>query len=112
MLRVRQPAQPNAHGKRPTLEHIELIVGTRRPRSDARGEPKMEVKHFSSDEWKSEGQWRTVSWELAIPQHGGFVRARGTNTKEAEPLADVRGEDPWQDLWFYSNPVFVEERAE
>ena len=30
----------------------------------------------------------------------------GTNTDEAEPLADGQ-ENPWGDLWFYSNPVFV-----
>jgi hypothetical protein len=107
VLRVRQPAQ-NSQGQVPALDHIELIVGTRRQPSDGRGEPKMEVKRFSPDEWKSDGRWRTVSWELAMPKHGGFVRARGTNSSEAEPLADVRGEDPWQDLWFYSNPVFVE----
>lgn len=105
VLRVRQPAQPSSQGRRPALDHIELIVGTR---SDDRGEPQMEIKRFGPKEWNSEGQWRTVSWELAIPEHGGFVRARGTSSSEAEPLPDVRGEDPWQDLWFYSNPVFVE----
>jgi len=108
VLRVRQPAQPNFNGQRPALDHIELIVGTRRAPGDDRGEPQMQVKRFGPNEWKSEGQWRTASWELATPRQGGFVRARGTNTLEAEPLADVRGEDSWQDLWFYSNPVFVE----
>jgi hypothetical protein len=29
----------------------------------------------------------------------------GTNTEELEPALDPRGEDPWTDLWFYSNPV-------
>lgn len=107
-LRVRQPAQPNSNGQRPSLNHIELIVGTPRAPGDDRGGPRMETKRFGPDEWKSEGQWRTVSWELAMPRQGGFVRARGTNTSQAEPSADRRGEDPWQDLWFYSNPVFVE----
>ena len=107
MLRVRQPAQPNFHGQRPALDHIELIMGTRRTPDDRSG-PRMETKRFGPMEWKSEGQWRTVSWELAIPQQGGFVRARGTNTSEAEPSADGRGEDAWQDLWFYSNPIFFE----
>ncbi|MBM0105852.1 hypothetical protein JM946_14020 [Steroidobacter sp. S1-65] len=105
-LRVRQSAQPNANGERPVLDHIDLIVG--QTPGDDQGGPQMEVKRFGPDEWKSEGQWRVVSWELAIPQHGGFVRARGTNTSETEPLADARGEDPWRDLWFYSNPVFIE----
>ena len=103
-LRVRQPAQPNSNGERPALDHVELIVGT----SDDNGVPQMEVKRVGADEWKSEGQWLSMSWELPVPPQGGFARARGTSTSEAAPLADVPGEDPWQDLWFYSNPVFVE----
>ena len=75
---------------------------------DDRAGPRIETKRFGPDEWQSEGPWRTVSWELAIPEQGGFVRARGTNSSQAEPLADVRGEDPWQDLWFYSNPIFIQ----
>jgi hypothetical protein len=37
-----------------------------------------------------------------------YLRVRGTNTSEMEPELDLRGENPWQDLWFYSNPIFVE----
>ncbi|WP_149196311.1 hypothetical protein [Luteimonas suaedae] len=103
-LKVRQPARPNFNGQRPTLDHIELIVGS----GGDHGEPRMEVRRFGPDDWKREGRWRSLSWELPVPRNGGFVRARGTNTAEAAPLADVPGEDPWQDLWFYSNPVFVE----
>jgi hypothetical protein len=107
-LRVRQSAHPNSNGQRPVLDHIELMVGARRTPGDGRGEPRMQTKRFGPNEWKSDGQWRSVSWELEMPQDGAFVRARGTNTSEVEPLADVRGENPWQDLWFYSNPVFVD----
>lgn len=103
-LRVRQPAKPNFNGQRPALDHIELIVGS----GGGDGAPRMEVKRFGPDEWKSDGQWRSLSWELPAPRSGGFVRARGSNTSELVPSADVPGEDPWQDLWFYSNPVFVE----
>lgn len=103
-LQVRQPAQPNSNGQRPALRHIELIVGTR----DADGRPQMRTKRFGANEWRSDGPWRSVSWELPVPPQGGFVRVRGTSTAETVPLADVAGEDPWQDLWFYSNPVFVE----
>ncbi|WP_407353342.1 hypothetical protein [Luteimonas sp. R10] len=102
-LKVRQPARPNFNGQRPMLDHIELIVG-----SGGGGEPRMATRRFGPDDWKSEGRWRSLSWELPVPRNGGFVRARGTNTAEAAPLPDVPGEDPWQDLWFYSNPVFVE----
>lgn len=45
-----------------------------------------------------------------MPANGGFVRARGSNTGEPTPLADLKGEDPWQDLWFHSNPVFIDTR--
>jgi hypothetical protein len=102
-LRIRQPSQPNFNGQRPVLDHIELVVGT----GDGDGGTQMEVKRFGDGEWKSEGRWLSMSWELPAPRHGGFVRARGTNTSEAAPVADVPGEDPWQDLWFYSSPVFV-----
>ena len=27
---------------------------------------------------------------------------------DAEPPMDAVGESPWPDLWFYSNPIFVE----
>jgi len=103
-LRVRQPARPNANDQRPELHHIDLIVGS----LGGHGAPRMQVKRFDSQDWKSEGQWRSLSWELQVPETGAFVRARGTNTPETTPQADVPGEDPWQDLWFYSNPVFVE----
>lgn len=39
------------------------------------------------------------------------MRARGSNTGEPTPLADLKGEDPWQDLWFHSNPVFIDARC-
>ncbi len=26
---------------------------------------------------------------------------------EINPAEDPQNEDPWQDLWFYSNPIFV-----
>ena len=36
-----------------------------------------------------------------------YLRVRGTNGKELEPKPDPLGEDPWSDLWFYSNPIFI-----
>jgi hypothetical protein len=32
------------------------------------------------------------------------------NTESLEPEVDPPGEDPWSDLWFYSNPIFIEVR--
>jgi hypothetical protein len=40
-----------------------------------------------------------------------YVRVRGTSTAQLEPEVDPPGEDPWQDLWFYANPIFLEVRS-
>ena len=37
-----------------------------------------------------------------------YVRVRGTGTDDLEPLMDGLEENPWHDLWFYSNPIFLE----
>lgn len=103
-LRVRVPTTPNAAGQHPVLDHLELIVGAQ---GDAQG-PSMHTRVFGAGDWTGQGAWRSVSWVLPVPARGGFVRARGSSTAERSPLPDVPGEDPWQDLWFYSNPVFVE----
>jgi hypothetical protein len=39
-----------------------------------------------------------------------YMRVRGTNTSELEPTPDPKGENPWADLWFYSNAVSIEFR--
>ncbi|WP_282262049.1 hypothetical protein [Stenotrophomonas sp. PS02301] len=103
-LRVRVPASANHAGQPPVLDHVELIVGSP-GKSDA---PVMQTRVFRASDWQVDGAWRTVSWVLPAPAQGGFVRVRGSSTPEVAPLPDVPGEDPWQDLWFYSNPVFVE----
>ncbi|WNH51270.1 hypothetical protein [Stenotrophomonas oahuensis] len=103
-LRVRQPNVPNANGDRPALKLIELVVGGK----GADGALKMQSRHFAASDWQRDGDWISVTWTLPVPANGGFVRARGNSTGERVALADLPGEDPWQDLWFHSNPVFVE----
>jgi hypothetical protein len=36
-----------------------------------------------------------------------YLRVRGSNSTESEPAIDPKGEDPWSDVWFYANPIFV-----
>ncbi len=43
---------------------------------------------------------------LRTVEQSCYARVRGTSTDEMEPQVDGN-EDPWSDLWFYSNPVFV-----
>ena len=65
--------------------------------------------------WRGDGQQRAVG-----PDSGGFRRLRGTDGNRtapgylgaavdpAGPAMDVLGSaDPWTDLWFYTNPIWV-----
>ena len=63
---------------------------------------------FVPDDWNSEGDVHVISTIVPPFDKGGYIRLRGTNTTDAEPPMDLPGENPWSDLWFYSNPIFVE----
>lgn len=101
--RMRQPTSANANGQRPVLKRIELIVGEK----GEEGTLKMQRRGFDTATWVVEGEWIVARWTLPVPSQGGFVRVRGNNTGAVEALEDRPGEDPWEDLWFYSNPIFV-----
>ncbi len=103
-LRVRVPARPNFNGERPMLDHVDLIVGT----ASEDGSPHMQVHRVDATGWKLDGAWHAMAWDIPALPRGGFVRVRGSNVAEETPQADVPGEDPWQDLWFHSNPVFID----
>jgi hypothetical protein len=102
-VRVRQPAGANANGQHPALKRIELIIGGR----DGEGRLQMQRRGFDAATWVRDGDWIVARGSLPAPPRGGFVRVRGNSTGAVDAVADAPGEDPWQDLWFYSNPVFV-----
>ena len=85
------------------LKRVELIVGGKRED----GSLQMQRRGFDATTWVLEGEWIVARWSLPVPSHGGFVRVRGNNSGAVEALLDEPGEDPWEDLWFYSNPIFV-----
>jgi hypothetical protein len=112
----RNPNRPNAHGDNPKLRRVDLIVGRVRGPVGRRGldqnvdrnETTRVVARFSEKDWTLEdgvAMLRTV-----LPRVDGdlYLRVRGTNTDDLEPPMDGPGEDPWLDLWVYSNPIFVE----
>lgn len=106
-LRVRQPVTPNAVGQRPALQQLQLIVGANDSHDEGSTPLRMLTRRFTAANWQRQGDWYVAEWVLPAPRSGGFVRARGSNTGEPSPLADLPGEDPWQDLWFYANPIFI-----
>ena len=48
-----------------------------------------------------------ITYRLENVNADSYLRVRGTNGQELEPAEDPAGEDPWSDLWFYSNPIFL-----
>ena len=113
-IRVRDPAAANHAGRTPSVARIDLIAGDvtgvgADPGVDHNASTKV-IKRFTPADWKRDGEILTMTWVIAKPGSAGYIRVRGTNTEELEPLLDPKGEDPWNDLWFYSNPIFFHEK--
>ncbi len=86
---------------------------------------------FDADEWVvDEDGWNVITYEVAAADKDMYYRLRGTNQgigvpgqtdEDGNPLADyledggtaanpTENDDVrcWMDLWFYSNPIFVD----
>jgi len=66
------------------------------------------VARFGEKAWTRERDTYTITTTLPALDRNVYLRVRGTNTQDEEPPMDTQGENPWSDLWFYSNPIFVE----
>lgn len=97
------PATANANNQRPQLQHVDVIHG----RAGEHG-PAMQVTTLTASDWQQRDGRVTFTVQLPPQQASGYVRLRGSSSGEREPLQDAPGDDPWQDLWFYSNPVFID----
>lgn len=110
-IRLRDPDTTNHHGDRPTVARVDLIVGevTGRvaDRSIDHNPSTRVVQRFTTAEWQRRGEVITMTYTLRHVSGSSYLRVRGTSTTELEPTPDGRGENPWTDLWFYSNPIFI-----
>ena len=111
-IRVRDPAGANHGGRTPDVARIDLIrseiTGPVADRSaDANPNARVE-KRFTAADWTRDGEVLTISYLVKGVTQPTYLRVRGTNGSELEPAADPAGENPWDDLWFYTNPVFLE----
>ncbi|WP_239116432.1 phosphoesterase [Planotetraspora phitsanulokensis] len=112
-IRFRPLQGKNGNGDRPEVRRVDLIVGqvtgpAANLDSDTNPTTKV-VARFGPRDWHKSGQDYVIRHTLRNVETDLYARVRGTSTDEAEPLADGK-ESPWDDLWFYSNPVFVEVR--
>lgn len=112
VVRLRDPAGRNFGGRQPEVARVDLIrseiTGPATDRAtDANPKARVE-KRFGPRDWVREGERVSMTLTLKNVSEPTYVRVRGTNGAELEPQPDPMGEDPWSDLWFYSNPVFIE----
>lgn len=98
-IRFTDPDTSNHGGLNPGVQRVDLIVGE--PGGTARV-----LARYTKQDWEEVGDDRLINRTLSELPDGGYLRLRGTSTNEPEPQPDPPGEDPWQDLWFYTNPVF------
>jgi hypothetical protein len=94
------------------VARVDLILGemfqkSPSPETDS-NETTRVIARFAPDDWKSINGFSEIEYEIPNVARSSYIRVRGTSTNELEPQPDKWGEDPWQDLWFYSNPIFVE----
>ncbi len=113
-IRLKDPQAPNQHKDNPEVARVDLIVGqVTGPLADPahdRNPTTRVVRRFKASDGSRQGEYRTMTHAIQNVNEDRYLRVRGTNTEELEPEPDPRGEDPWKDLWFYSNPIFVRVR--
>lgn len=110
-IRMRSPTTPNANGDRPRVARVDLIRGDIRrqstDRSSDRNPSARVAARFPAGRWTRDGDTLVMHHVLRKVTSDAYVRVRGTSTSELEPAPDPDNEDPWQDLWFYANPLFL-----
>jgi len=111
IIRFHDVTGKNYNGHSPEVERVDLIRGTIiGPLSDPSSDdhPGASVlARFGVQDWAMDGEFAEIRYALTGIKECFYLRVRGTNTRQLEPQVDPKGEDPWSDLWFYSNPVRV-----
>ena len=111
-VRFRDPETLNAAGENPAVRRVDVIVGeVLGPASDPavdRNPTTRVLARFTRDALVRDGDWYGIEAPLPAADRDLYVRVRGTSTEDLEPAVDGLDENPWHDLWFYSNPIFVE----
>jgi hypothetical protein len=128
-IRFRSP-EVNNNGDAVKVDHIDLIAGNvtglAAPGSPAYSKDTNEstkiIARFDESDWEHEEDgWYVIHYTIKNMRSNMYFRLRGTNLApntpnetdaDGNPLIDelMGANDPgkaYQDLWFYSNPIFV-----
>ena len=109
-------AGPNFNGQVPALAKVDLISGPVTGRvtdKDTLSAPGTTVVKTFDVSSSAGGRRVRLDHTFTNVQQSFYLRLRGSDGKQLDaagnPLMDVGGnEDPFADLWFYANPVFVD----
>lgn len=121
-ITITTASRPNFHGVLPALAHVDVITGSVTGRAK------------DPDSWKAPdtrvmkridvaGRTGTFTLKVPLPRRDtpSYLRLRGSDGKRlgvgplgaaVDPAGPVQHPDndgdPWQDMWFYSNPIFLD----
>ena len=121
IVRIRLADTPNFAQFVPKLNRVDLIAGdVTGPLSDPDTLSTPKTKVVKSWDTSTNSGTVTLTYRFSDVEAPFYVRLRGTDGNRvaqgylgaavdpAGPAMDVVGNaDPWTDLWFYSNPIFV-----
>ena len=96
-IRFLDPDAPNGNGDNPKVHRVDLILGNVRgpaadPNTDTNDTTRV-VERFTAKVWSQDGEVYSVETTLPAVDRDVYIRVRGTNTADAEPLMDEPGED-------------------
>ena len=112
IINLIDPEQNNHYGENPSVARVDLITGKITGRSinsdNDRNSSTLVLHRFYDNDWLTKDDYKSMTYNIKNPTESFYLRVRGTNTSQLEPLPDDKGENPWDDLWFYSNPIFIQ----
>lgn len=104
----------NLGGVLPSLHHMDLIIGEILPPlkdPDAQTHPTARIlRRILPTDCERRGSRLVFRHTFRRVTRSFYLRLRGTNTPVLHPQPDPKPGpdfDPWNDLWFYGNPIFV-----
>jgi len=105
------PQSQNARFENPMVNRVDIITGEvtgRLGNKNIDSNPTTQVAaRYNKSTWHKEQEYSVISFTIDQVTEDSYIRVRGTNGDELEPALDIAGENPWRDLWFYSNPIFI-----
>ncbi|WP_281630820.1 hypothetical protein [Vibrio sp. St2] len=125
--------ETNNNGDAVNVEFVDVIIGTITnqvllPGDEMYNQPYTDlakvIQSFESgtESWSREGNTVSLSFTVPAQENPYYLRLRGSNTPkgtdkyvdaQGNPISDLHKDQSdiatmaWKDLWFYSNPVYV-----